>query len=149
MKATTDKQTYTAKQSITIAAPRSKVWEAITKPELVKQYFFGTNIESTWKKGAAIRFTGEWEGKPYEDKGVIVEIEKDKLLKYNYYSSWSGKPDVPENYQLVTYRLNDMGGNTEYVVEQEGIETEEAARHSEQNWAGILQELRKLLEKDL
>lgn len=138
---------YTAKQSITIAVPRAKVWEALTKPELVKQYFFGSNIESTWKKGAPIRFTGEWEGKPYEDKGTILEIEKEKLLKYSYFSSWSGKPDVPENYNNVTYKLNDMGGNTEYIVEQEGLETEDAARHTEQNWAGIMEELRKLLEK--
>jgi len=138
---------YTAKQSITIAASRAKVWEALTKPELVKQYFFGTNVESSWKKGAPIRFTGEWEGKPYEDKGIILDIEKEKLLKYSYYSSWTGKPDAPENYHNVTYKLNDMGGNTEYIVEQEGLETEDAARHTEQNWASIMEELRKLLEK--
>ena len=52
MKAAEKEQTYTAKQSITIAAPRSKVWDAITKPELVKQYFFGTTVESTYKKGS-------------------------------------------------------------------------------------------------
>ncbi len=144
---TTEKLTYTAKQSITIAAPRAKVWEALTKPELVKQYFFGTNVEADWKKGGKIRFTGEWEGKAYEDKGLILDIEPGKLLKYSYFSSWSGKPDVPENYHNVTYRLNDMGGNTEYVVEQEGLETEDAARHTEQNWASIMEELRKLLEK--
>jgi len=138
---------YTAKQSITIAAPRTKVWEALTKPELVKKYFFGTNVESSWKKGDPIRFTGEWDGKPYEDKGTILDIEKNKLLKYSYYSSFSGKPDVPENYSNVTYKLTDMGGNTEYVVEQEGLETEDAARHTEQNWAHIMEELRKLLEQ--
>jgi uncharacterized protein YndB with AHSA1/START domain len=138
---------YTAKQSITIAAPRAKVWEALTKPELVKQYFFGTNVEADWKKGGKIRFTGEWEGKAYEDKGTILDIEKDKLLKYSYFSSWSGKPDVPENYHTVTYSLNDLPGSTEFVVEQEGLETEDAARHTEQNWASIMEELRKLLEK--
>jgi len=137
---------YTAKQSITIAAPRPKVWEALTKPELVKKYFFGTTVESTWKKGDPIRFTGEWEGKKYEDKGNILEIEKDKLLKYSYFSSWSGKPDVPENYHNVTYLLRDIPGGTEYVVEQEGLETEDAAEHTEKNWASIMEDLRKLLE---
>jgi len=138
---------YTAKQSITIAASRDKVWDALTKPELVKQYFFGTTVESTWKKGSPIRFTGEWEGKPYEDKGTILDIVPGKLLKYNYWSSFSGKPDVPESYANITYRLVDMGGNTEYIVEQDGLETEEAARHSEQNWDSVMQGLRKLLEK--
>src|ERR1041385_2758502 len=125
---------YTAKQVITIAAPRSTVWEALTKPELVKKYFFGTTVESTYKKGSPIRFMGEWEGKKYEDKGKILEIEKDKLLKYSYFSSWAGKPDVPENYHNVTYTLTDIPGGTEYVVEQEGLETEEAAEHTEKNW---------------
>lgn len=137
---------YTAKQSITIVAPRSKVWEALTKPELVKKYFFGTTVESTWKKGDPIRFTGEWDGKKYEDKGKILDIEKDKLLKYSYFSSWSGKPDVPENYHNVTYTLNDIPGGTEFVVEQEGLETEDAAEHTEKNWASIMEDLRKLLE---
>lgn len=137
---------HTAKQSITIAVPRAKVWEAITNPELVKKYFFGTDVKSTWKKGDAIKFNGEWEGKPYEDKGIILEIEKEKLLKYSYFSSWMGKPDVPENYHNVTYKLNDMGGSTEYIVEQEGLETEDAARQSEQNWSHVMQEMRKLLE---
>lgn len=138
---------YTAKQSITIAAPRSKVWDALTKPELVKQYFFGTNVESNWKKGSPIRFTGEWEGKQYVDKGTILEIEKEKLLKYNYWSSFSGKPDAPENYNTITYRLFEMGANTEYTVEQDGLETEKAAEDSEKNWAMVMDGLRKLLEK--
>lgn len=138
---------YTAKQSITIAAPRSKVWDALTKPELVKQYFFGTNVTADYKKGGKIRFTGEWEGKAYEDKGVVLDIDNGKLLKYSYFSSWSGKPDVPENYHNVTYKLNEIPGGTEYIVEQEGLETEDAARHTEQNWASIMEKLRELLEK--
>lgn len=32
-----------AKASITINAPITKVWEALTKPEIIKQYMFGTN----------------------------------------------------------------------------------------------------------
>jgi uncharacterized protein YndB with AHSA1/START domain len=143
---TTEKQIYTAKQSITINASQSKVWEAIVNPELVKKYFFGTTVTSTWKKGDPITWTGEWEGKAYEDKGKILDIEKDKLLKYTYWSSFSGKPDVPENYVVVTYRLRDVGGKTEYTIEQEGLASEEAVRHSEQNWAGVLEGLRKMLE---
>lgn len=138
---------YTAKQTVTIAAPKSKVWEALTKPELVKKYFFGTTLETSWKKGDPIKFKGEWEGKPYEDKGKILEIEKEKLIKYSYFSSWSGKPDAPENYHNVTYKLNEVGPSTEFIVEQDGLETEDAAEHSEKNWAGIMDALRQMLEK--
>jgi uncharacterized protein YndB with AHSA1/START domain len=58
----------TLNKSITINAPRQTVWDAITKPELIKKYFFGTNTVTTWKVGTPIFFRGEWEGKPYEDK---------------------------------------------------------------------------------
>ncbi|HMJ67548.1 MAG TPA: SRPBCC family protein [Cyclobacteriaceae bacterium] len=138
---------YTAKQSITIAAPVSKVWDALTKPEIVKQYFFNTDLETTWKKGAPIRWRGEWEGKQYEDRGTVQEIEDNKLIKYTYWSAFSGKPDVPENYHNVIYGFRDMGGNTELTIEQDGLETEDAARHSEQNWGSVMEEMRKLLEK--
>jgi uncharacterized protein YndB with AHSA1/START domain len=138
---------YTAKQIITIAAPVSKVWDALTNPEIVKQYFFGADLKTDWKKGSPILWTGEWEGKQYEDKGKVLEIENDKYLKYTYYSGFSGKPDVPENYHNVEYRLRDMGGNTEFQVEQDGHDTEDAARHSEQNWGSVMEEMRKLLEK--
>ena len=31
----------------------SKVWDALTKPEIIKQYFFGTDTITTWEKGSA------------------------------------------------------------------------------------------------
>lgn len=137
---------YTVEKSIVINAPVATVWEAIVNPVLVKKYFFGTNVHSEWKKGSPIRWTGEWEGKQYEDKGTILEIEKNKLLKYNYRSSFSPKPDTPENYHDVTYKLKDLGGKTEYTVIQEGAETKEAKEHSESNWGNVLSDMKRMLE---
>ena len=50
-----------------INAPVEQVWKALTDPELIKQYFFGTQTETSWKVGTPIYFRGEWDGKPYED----------------------------------------------------------------------------------
>jgi len=36
------KNTITAKVNISINAPVPKVWDALIKPEIIKQYFFGT-----------------------------------------------------------------------------------------------------------
>lgn len=41
-----------AKVTINIKAPIDKVWEGVTSPELVKKYFFGTNVQSDWKVGS-------------------------------------------------------------------------------------------------
>lgn len=46
----------------TINAPLEKVWKALTEPEIVKQYFFGTDLVTDWKVGSPIIFQGEWEG---------------------------------------------------------------------------------------
>jgi uncharacterized protein YndB with AHSA1/START domain len=66
---------FVAKQEIIINAPTSKVWDALVNPEMIKQYMFGTNAISDWKKGSPIVFKGEWQGKTYEDKGVILRLE--------------------------------------------------------------------------
>jgi len=71
-------KTFTSKSTITINAPASKVWDALTKPELIKQCLFGTEVTTDWRVGSPITYKGEWEGKAYEDKGKVLQIEKEK-----------------------------------------------------------------------
>jgi uncharacterized protein YndB with AHSA1/START domain len=49
-----------AKVSATINAPIAKVWEALTKPDIIRLYMFGTNVVSDWKIGRSIVWKGEW-----------------------------------------------------------------------------------------
>jgi uncharacterized protein YndB with AHSA1/START domain len=132
-----------------IDAPATKVWEALTKPTLIKQYFFGTKVRTDWKPGSAIIFTGEWNGKSYEDKGTIVDAQPFKVLKYKYWSSMSGAADVPENYANITYELSDEDGETMLTVLQDNIPDEKTKTHSEANWKTVLDNLKHLLEKKL
>lgn len=136
-----------ATASIDINAPVSKVWDALTKPELIKEYFFGTEAVSDWKEGSAIVFKGEWEGKSYEDKGTILNIEPNKLFRYNYWSPISGIEDKPENYVTITYSLSEKNNVTILSVTQENIPSEKMKEHSEQNWNTVLSSLKDLLEK--
>ena len=50
----TMKSNIRGKASIDIRAPVSQVWEALTTPRLIKQYFFGTDAISDWKEGALL-----------------------------------------------------------------------------------------------
>ena len=138
--------TYTAAASATINAPPSKVWEALTKPELIKKYMFGTDVISDWKVGSPIVYKGEWQGKPFEDKGRILEFEPEKLLVSTHWSPLSGVPDLPENYHTVTYRLSEKDGKTEVTIHQDKNASEEEKADSEKNWKTILDGLKKLLE---
>lgn len=131
-----------------IQAPAEKVWEALTRPEMIKQYFFGTNTETDWKEGSPIRFYGEYEGKKYEDKGTVLFVKKPELIKYNYWSSMSGTEDEPENYLRITYELEGSGNNTTLKVTQENIPDEQTKEHSIQNWNKVLEGLKELVERN-
>jgi uncharacterized protein YndB with AHSA1/START domain len=139
-------ETYLAKVSISIDAPREKVWEALTKPELIKQYLFGTQVTTDWQVGSPITYKGVWEGKAYEDKGVVLQVEPGELLVSTFWSSLSGVPDLPENYQTVRYELASENGGTRLSLTQDNNDSEEGAKHSEQNWEMVLEGLKRLVE---
>ncbi|MGO9409597.1 MAG: SRPBCC family protein [Spirochaetia bacterium] len=139
--------TFTATARITIRATADKVWDALTNPKLIKQYLFGTEAKSDWKVGSAITYTGVWEGKSYEDKGTILEVVPRKKLRSTYWSGFSGKPDVPENYQTVTYELSEAGAETTLIVTQENNPSSASADHSGENWGKVLGAMKALLEK--
>ena len=140
------KNTFIAKATIRINAPRSKVWEALTLPDLIKQYLFGTEVTTDWNAGSRITYKGIWEGKPYEDKGKILQVEPEKLLVSTFWSALSGLPDVPENYNTIRYELSSEDGGTRLSIIQDNNATQQDADHSAQNWQMVLDGLKKLLE---
>ena len=137
----------TATATVKIIAAKEKVWDALTNPDKIKQYFFGTNAISDWKKGSSLKFTGEWEGKTYEDKGIILDTQPGKLFRYTYWSSMGKLEDLPENYATVTYELVPAGDETILNVAQDNIASQEQKEHSEQNWNYVLGELKKFVER--
>jgi len=131
-----------AEVSVTIKAPSAKVWEWLTKPELVNKYFFGTHLHTDWSPGSPILFRGEWQGKPYEDKGKVLEFRKEEHLAYLYWSNFSGTPDALENYEKITFDLSQSATCTTVVVRQECTNKE----HIENNWRSVLDGLKKAIE---
>src|SRR5512142_1008907 len=90
-----------ARASIRISAPSDKVWDALVNPQAIHQYMFGTTVVSDWREGSPITWQGEWQGKPYQDKGVILQLIPGKKIRYSHFSPLSGQPDRPENYHTV------------------------------------------------
>lgn len=135
-----------AEAETTINASISTVWDAFTNPSIIKKYMFGTTVTSDWKKGSDITWQGEWKGKPYEDKGQILEIMPNKKLQYSHYSPLTGKEDKPENYHTVTIELQEQGSATHVSLTQDRNASEEEKEHSQKNWEMMLGSLKKLLE---
>lgn len=136
---------FKTKYQTIVQAPINKVWEALTKPELVKQYFFGTELITDWQVGQPILFKGEWDTNTYEDKGTILSYQHEAQLSYSYLSSWSGKEDVPENYLIVTYELKTTEEGTELTITQTNYD-EEKASHSHESWASVIDGLKTMLK---
>ena len=136
-----------AQLSTAIDAPIAKVWDALINPATIKQYMFGTNVTSEWKEGSQITWKGEWQGKSYEDKGVILRLEPERLIQYSHFSPLSGLLDVPANYHPVTIRLSHEPLRTVVSLSQDNNPTEQSREHAEKNWGMMLASLKKLLEK--
>jgi uncharacterized protein YndB with AHSA1/START domain len=140
------KNTLTTETSVHIDAAPDKVWDALTNPDVIEKYFFGTHAKSTWKPGSPVKFTGEWEGKTYEDKGTVLENREQHFLKYSYWSSMSGMEDKPENYATITYKLEPDSEGSNLTVIQDNIPDEKMKAYSAANWNMVLDNLKKLLE---
>jgi len=133
--------------NITIAAPATEVWEALVNPAMIKQYLFGSEVVSDWKVGSPIVYKGEWGGKPFEDKGEILEIEPGKVLKSTHYSPMSGAEDKPENYHTVTYTLSEDHGQTTVKLTQDNNASQEEVKDATQLWEKVLQGMKELVER--
>ena len=140
-------QKLIAKASTTIDAPADAVWNALVTPEAIKEYMFGATVESSWSEGSPITWKGEWQGKPYEDKGVILRFRPEHVLEYSHFSPLSGLPDTPENYHTVTLELAAENGHTRVSLSQDNNANEKARAHSVKNWKQMLAGLKKYAEQ--
>jgi uncharacterized protein YndB with AHSA1/START domain len=135
-----------AAAEVNIKAPPSRVREALVTPSIIKKYFFGSDIVTDWAVGSPILYRGEWQGKGYEDKGIVVEVEPERSLVVTRWSPLSGAADAPENYHTVGYTLIPRGKVTLVTIRQDNNASEDEVQHSEKNWAAVPHGLEGLLE---
>lgn len=138
---------FIARASTSIPVPLEKVWQALVDPSAIKRYMFGTNVVTSWREGSPITWSGQWQGKPYEDNGVILQFKPGQRLQYSHFSPLAGLPDKPENYHIVTIELSAEGQQTHVLLTQDNNPTEEARDHSEKNWRMMLTALTEFLTK--
>jgi uncharacterized protein YndB with AHSA1/START domain len=143
----------TAQACKTIAASPDAVWKAITTPEIIKQYFFGADVESDFQVGSPIRFRGEFKGKKYEDKGEVLDVQPGRRLSVSHWSPLSGQPDAPENYHIVTYQLEPDATGTRVTLTQAnlkgGVKPSDVDQREEfeKNWRMVLDGLDKAVAR--
>jgi uncharacterized protein YndB with AHSA1/START domain len=142
------RQDLIVSQSIVINASPDKVWDALTNPDIIKEYLFGTQTITDWKVGSDITFQGEYNGTIYKDKGIVRENVPNKLLSYSYWSGFSGLEDKLDNYSLVTYTLSSEDNKkTVFTWEQKGFGNEEGYNHSKSGMTVFLGTIKEAVEK--
>jgi uncharacterized protein YndB with AHSA1/START domain len=139
-------QDLIAKANVTIDAPPNEVWSALVSPASIKQYMFGADVRTDWKEGSPITWSGEWQGKRFQDKGKILQLKPGRMMQYTHFSPLAGLADAPENYHTVTIELADVGGKTKVTLTQDNNSTKDARKDSEKNWNMMLQGLKKVVE---
>jgi uncharacterized protein YndB with AHSA1/START domain len=134
---------YVATAETDIEATPARVWAVLTDPEQLKRLWFGAEVTTDWTPGSPITWSGEFDGKAYQDKGEILEVEPERLLRLTHYSPLTGQPDVPENYHTLTYELS---GSTHLKLSQDNNGSEDEAKHSQQMWEQLVAAVKEAAE---
>lgn len=137
---------YVATAETDINATPKQVWAVLTDPERIREYMFGAEVVTDWQPGSPIIWKGIYEGRQYEDKGEILAVTPDRLLKLTHYSPLTGQPDIPENYHTLTYELAESGATTHLSLSQDNNASEDEAAHSRGMWEMVLTGIKKAAE---
>jgi uncharacterized protein YndB with AHSA1/START domain len=137
---------YEANAEIDIVATPGRVWSALTDPAQVKQYFFGTAVDTDWQPGSKITWSGEYEGRSYADKGEVINAESHRRLELTHFSALSGQEDKPENYHKLAFQLDERNGGTHVTLTQDNNGSAAEAEQASKNWATVLSGLKQVAE---
>jgi uncharacterized protein YndB with AHSA1/START domain len=99
----------TIHKSIIVDAPLRVVWEALTRPELMKSWMADSEIEivTTWELGSPITINIDAVSfkNPFTNNGIVLAFENEHLLEYSHLSSISQLPDEPGSYTTIRFTL--------------------------------------------
>jgi uncharacterized protein YndB with AHSA1/START domain len=120
-----------------------EVWEMLTDPKMMIRWMgepeMQIEIETNWQLNSPIIIRG-FHHVRFENKGVVLEFEKEKRLCYTHLSSLSRLPDVPENYSKLLFTLNGGPKTT-------GLTITSIRKHLEFYWRGTLARIKEAVEK--
>ncbi len=136
---------------VQIGAPPERVFQAITDPRQLMQWWGqkGLYHHTDWK--ADLRPGGAWrseglsdkDGSPYSVSGEYVEVDPPRAVSYTWVASWSGPLKT-----LVRWDLQPAAGGTLVRIRHSGFAKAPAAAqgHSE-GWQRVISWMLAYLER--
>ncbi|PQJ11831.1 SRPBCC domain-containing protein [Flavipsychrobacter stenotrophus] len=135
-------------RSVTIHVLASKVWAALTVPELMKQWMSETEIEviTEWKVGSPILIQGPWYKTGFKTYGTVLHNIPYSHLAYTHLSSLSRLPDKPEHYTTLDFRLTEQNNHTVVDLTLSNFPTYAINKHLAFYWNVAIVLLKKFVE---
>jgi uncharacterized protein YndB with AHSA1/START domain len=136
--------------TVDIAAPRERVFRALTDPQELMQWWGSPETYRADAREADLRVGGRWrvegkgaDGTPYSVFGEFLEIEPPARLVHTWCHDWD--QDHPAT--KVTYVLDAVSGGTRVTVRHEGfVGRPEPCRRHAMGWERVLGWLETYLE---
>ena len=129
-----------------IKATPEQIWDAITKPEFTTRYFYGSELESSFERGAPYK---QWA--PEREKlwveGEILESDPPRRLAHTWRSLFD-EDSAGEEPSRVTWEIDPQdGGVTKLTVVHDQLEAApKTAASVAGGWSYVLSGLKTLLE---
>lgn len=123
--------------SVTINSEPSKVWTTLTDIKLMSGWLgdpeMDIEVQTDWKINSPIFIRG-FHHVNFENKGTILQYDKEKRLIYTQLDSISRLADKQENYTILEFILTPIDGQTQLTVNIENFPTETIRKHLEFYW---------------
>jgi DNA-binding transcriptional ArsR family regulator/uncharacterized protein YndB with AHSA1/START domain len=121
-----------------------KLWEALTRPEITRLYYYGMDIAGELRPGAPLEYTrAEADGSLKKViAGTVLEVDPPRRLVHSF--AFLDRRDDPTR---VTYAIEPLGELVRLTVTHEGFEGEtETYQMVRGGWAPIIDGLKTYLE---
>jgi uncharacterized protein YndB with AHSA1/START domain len=107
---------------------------------------FGAEVASDWQEGSVITWTGEMNGKKYQDRGVVLQAVPERTLQYVHFGPAPSDPYQSASFHTVTITLDGNGDETAVLLSQNNNSNEAAREESQKNWETMLNGLKLYVE---
>jgi len=122
----------------------AKLWQALTKPEFTRRYWWATWQDCKWKRGAPWRLM--FSDGTVADTGKVLEIRPQRKLVLAWRHEF--KPALrAEGYSRMTYEIKQEGKLVKLTVLHEmNKPNSKVIKAVSWGWPGVISSLKSLLE---
>ncbi|BDZ54641.1 ATPase [Agromyces marinus] len=134
--------------TVGIDASAERVWAVITDTEAAREYLFGARFEADWRVGGALRWSGTWQGRPYEDHGTVLEIDPPRRLVHTHFSPRRTSGLEPDDHHTLTWTIEgEADGPSVLSLSQDNNATPESAAHAKRVWDSLVAKVKEIAER--